>query len=190
MFAASTALALPMSLALPTALALAISLTLTGSCNLTAGPRGLEATGPFLERAPASEERAIPDFTGLYVDGPLDVEVRVGSPASVRFTGDEGRLVELGAEVREGTLILRADLGPAWRVGPRALVTLPELASITSAGSGWIAVTGLDAARIEVRLRGSGDVLLRGRVTELVADDTGAGRIDANALVVGPISTH
>ena len=164
---------------------LAAALALIPACNLTAGPRGLDATGPFLVPPPVSEQRALPPFASLYVDGPLDVEVRVGTPCSVRFTGDEGRLAELVAEVRDGTLLVRADPGAPWRDGPRALVTLPDLVSITSAGGGWVAVTGLDAARIEVRLRGSGDVRLRGRVGELVADDTGAGRIDASELEVG-----
>lgn len=165
-----------------------MALALAASCNWTAGPRGVEATGPFLKRPPASEERVVPAFSSLYVDGPLDVEVRVGSPCSVRLTGDEGRLAEIGTDVRAGALLLRADPGPVWRDGPRAVVTMSELLTITSAGSGWIAVTGLDAARVEVRLRGSGDVLLRGRVGELVVDDTGAGRLDVEALAVGPAS--
>ncbi|MCY2961414.1 MAG: DUF2807 domain-containing protein [Planctomycetota bacterium] len=152
------------------------------ACNLTAGPRGLDATSTLVPPAPATQARELPAFQSLYVEGALDVELRVGSPCAVRFVGDEDRLAELTAEVRDGTLLLAAEPATTWRDGPRAVVSLPALASLTSAGSGWVSVTGLDEARLAVTLRGSGDVLLRGRVGELVAEDRGAGRLDASGI--------
>jgi len=163
------------------ALAACLGLAL-GACNVAVGPKGVEATGTFLVPAPVVQDRPVADFARVFVDGALDVEVRVGSPCALRFEGDEERLAELSAEVRDGTLLVRADPGPPWRSGPRGFVTLPELASVTSAGSGWIAVTGLDQERLEVRVRGSGDVLLRGRVAELDAASEGVGRVDASGL--------
>lgn len=159
-----------------------VTASVPAACNLEVGPRGVEATSQFVEPAPGVSERALPPFESLYVDGPLDVEVRVNEPCTLRFEGDEERLVELSAEVRDGVLLVRADPGAPWRRGPRAVVTLPALTSLTAAGSGWVSVSGLDQARLAVRLRGSGDVRLRGRVGELAAEDGGAGRIDTDAL--------
>lgn len=162
-------------------LAACLLLTL-GACNIAVGPQGVEATGTFLVPAPVVQERPVTDFASVYADGPLDVEIRVGGPCALRFEGDEERLAELTAEVRDGTLLVREGPGAPWRSGPRAIVELPVLVSVTAAGSGWVAVAGLDQERLVVRVRGSGDVLLRGRVAELDASAEGVGRVDASGL--------
>ncbi len=150
------------------------------ACSITSGPRGVEASGPFLPPRPAQSVLEFETFESIHVEGPLDVEVHVGGLHAVRFLGDEGRLWELRADLREGVLFLSADPGAPWRDGPRAIVTTSSLARLTAAGSGWISVVGLDEARLDVRVRGSGDVLLRGHVGELVTTVEGVGRIDAS----------
>jgi len=159
------------------------------SCNITAGPDGVEATGVLLPPKPGIAEQSLAGFEHVFITGPVDVEVRVGDPSSVRFEGDPERLFELAADVRAGTLFVHSQPGLPWRSGPRAIVSTPTLAALTSDGSGWVAVSGLDQARLEVRLRGSGDVLLRGQVDELIARDEGVGRIDTVALTPRPPPT-
>jgi hypothetical protein len=184
-------LALGGSLAGSLATALATALAFA-SCSITAGPAGVETTGVFLPPRPGSAEQALAEFEHVFVTGPVDVEVRVGDPSSVRFDGDPERLFELAADVRSGTLFVHSEPGLPWRFGPRAIVSTPTLATLTSDGSGWVAVTRLDQPRLEIRLRGSGDVLLRGRVDELIARDEGVGRIDTAALTarVPPVAPH
>jgi hypothetical protein len=152
------------------------------SCNITAGPDGVETTGVFLPPKPGSVEQTLAEFEHVFITGPVDVEVRIGDTSSVRFEGDPERLFELAADVRAGTLFVHSDPGLPWSSGPRAVVSTPTLGTLTSAGSGWVAVTGLEQPRLEIRLRGSGDVLLRGQVDELIARDEGVGRIDTAAL--------
>lgn len=180
-----------MSVSSPRALAVAaLSAAALGACNVAAGPRGVEATGPFLARGPASERREVAPFASVHVAGSIRVEIRVGAPCALEFGGDEGRLDELSAEVIDGTLLLADVVGAPWVHAPRAVVTLPTLGTVTSTGSGWIAVSGLDADCVAVRLRGSGDVLLRGHAEELDAEDTGSGRVVTDDLVVGPAPTR
>jgi len=165
------------------ALALAAVSSLA-SCAVAIGGDRTEVTGPFLQPAPGVEQRAVEPFRRVHVEGAIDVEVRVGWPLAVELHGDDDRLVELRADVRDGTLLLgNLVAGLPFRDGPRAIVSMPELDGLVSAGNGWVAVTGLDQDRLEVVLRGSGDVRLRGRVGELVERDEGVGRIDVSQLV-------
>lgn len=155
------------------------------ACSITAGPLGVESSGPFLPPRPAKSVLEFEPFESIHVEGPLDVEVHVGGLHAVRFLGDEGRLWELRADLREGVLFLSADPGEPWRDGPRAIVTTAGLAHLTTAGSGWVSVIGLNEARLDVRVRGSGDVHLRGHVGELATTVEGAGRIDASGVDEG-----
>ncbi len=167
------------------AAALAAAAFALGACSITAGPHGVDAAGPFLPPRPAHSESAAAAFHAVLVEGPVDVEIRVGGLDRVRFEGDEERLPELTAEVRDRTLIVRAALGAPWRDGPKVIVDLPRLTKLTSGGSGWITVVGLDEARLEVRVRGSGDVHLCGRVGEFVSTIDGSGRIDSSEVLEG-----
>ncbi|MBL8860691.1 MAG: DUF2807 domain-containing protein [Planctomycetes bacterium] len=163
---------------------LVLAAAAAASCAGSVGPKGLEARAEFVDPAPQTEERAVAGFERLRVEGVVDVEVRLGSPHALRVRGDVGRLCEITAEVRDGTLILGAAPGRPWRGAPRAFVEAPRLDALVAAGAGWTAVFGLDQDELEVRVEGSGDVLLAGRVGAVRADLRGAGRLDRRQLVI------
>ncbi len=164
------------------ALACAALASLAG-CAVAVGGDRTEVTGPFVHPAPGVEQRVVEPFRRLHVEGAIDVEVRVGWPLAVELHGDADRLVELRTDVRDGTLLLgNIVVGLPFRDGPRAIVSMPEHDGVLSAGNGWVLVTGLDQERIDVDLRGSGDVRLRGHVTRLRAHDVGAGDLDSSGL--------
>jgi hypothetical protein len=152
-------------------------------CSLAVSQERTQISSPLVHPEPGVEQRAVEPFRRIHVEGTLDVEVRVGWPLAVELHGDDGRLVELRTDVRDGTLLLgNIVAGPPFRDGPRAIVSMPELDGLVSAGSGWVLVTGLDQERVDVDLRGSGDVRLRGRVSRLRAHDVGAGDLDWSGL--------
>jgi hypothetical protein len=164
------------------AVAFAACAALSG-CAFAVHDDRTEVAGPFLRPAPGVEQRAVEPFRRIHVEGAIDVEVRVGWPPAVELRGDADRLDELRTDVRDGTLLLGNVVAAVpFRDGPRAIVSVPELDALVAAGSGWVAITGIDQERLEVVLRGSGDVRLRGRVAELVARDEGAGHIDVAHL--------
>jgi hypothetical protein len=152
-------------------------------CSLALSTEKTEISSPLVHPAPGVERRAVEPFRRIHVEGSIDVEVRVGWPLAVELQGDAGRLVELRTEVRDATLIVDDVVADRpFRHGPRAIVSVPELDAIVAAGRGWVAVTGLDQDRLEVVVRGSGDVRLRGRVARLDAREEGLGRVDRAAL--------
>lgn len=153
-----------------------------------------EARGLFLEPAPGHEERAVAAFTRILVEGPIDVTVTVavavGRCAPLALEGDAGRLDEVAADVQGGTLFLSLPHGTRpFREQPRARVATARLDSLVAAGSGWVIVSGLDQERFDVEARGSGDVLLRGKVGELRVRIEGAGDIDAAGLEAARVLT-
>jgi hypothetical protein len=142
-----------------------------------------EGYSPLVPVVPEREARAVGEFQRVLVEGALQVELRVGLPRSVRVEGDAGRLHEVQTEVRDGTLVLSHPLEfGSWRDGPRALVDCPGLASLVAAGSGWVAVGGLDQESFQLEVRGSNDVRLRGRVDQLAVAIEGAGTADVSEL--------
>lgn len=177
-----TGLAAGLAAGFAAGLAVIAAASLAGCAVSLQGDR-TDVSGPFVTPAPGLEQRATESFRRIHVEGVIDVEVRVGWPLAVELRGDAERLVELRTDVRDGTLLLgNVVVDRPFRDGPRAVVSLPELDGLVAAGSGWVLVTGLDQERIEVDLRGSGDVRLRGRVHRLSAHDVGAGDLDRSGL--------
>jgi hypothetical protein len=165
----------------------ALAAALLPACVFVVQPEP-EASGPFIHPAPERVERELGPFRRVLVEGSVDVELRTGVPRRVRVEGDKGRLAEVRTELREGTLVVSFPAeSRLFRDGPRVVVEVEALDALVAAGSGWIAVSGLDQERLEVELRGPGDVRLRGKVGALAARVTGAGQLDVLALAAGSI---
>jgi len=155
-------------------------------------------------------ERQVPmtSFTRLRIGGPVVVTVTAGPPrASV--SGDP-RALE-GLEVRDGggTVTVRLRPGTPVAAAPlRVTLASPVLASVAVAGGAKVAVAGLKGARIDLALVGAGTLAatgidaqlltlaatgngaatLAGRAATARIAVSGAGDVDADALVAGDLT--
>ncbi len=164
---------------------------LAAGCVMVVHSKGAEAHSPLLAPAPVREARSVDAFRRVHAEGGVDVELRVGTARAVHVEGDAGRLAEVRTEVRGDTLLVTWHYdGARWRNGPRAVIDVEALDGVVHAGAGWMALSNLDQERLEVEQRGTGDVLLRGRVGLLVARISGPGDVDVAALEAAGIESE
>lgn len=130
----------------------------------------------------ASETRDPGGFAAVAASGALDVLVTSGKPHAVLVRGDENLLPYVTTEVHGDRLVL----GTSHSVRPRRKlvveVALPQLHALSASGATDIAVTGIDAASLDVDSSGASDVRLEGRTDRLILDASGAADVDASRL--------
>lgn len=145
------------------------------------------------------------DSVGLGI--PASVEIRVGPTWSVRASGPTNALAELRVEREGRSLRIRSRDGWSSDRGAlarqvRVVITMPQLASASVAGSGRMMVDRVTGASLrasvggsgslalgsvavddlEVSIGGSGAVTAAGRATRLTVKNGGSGRFAAPDL--------
>lgn len=141
----------------------------------------------LLPTAVAAADRTIGigSFERLRVDGPIDVRVVTGKPASAKISGDRDAIERLSVSVDGSTLTIRPG-NQAWGETPRrgsaglAAVTLttPTLGSVTSLAGAKIAATRMKAPRVDLAVTGSGSITVEAVETDqLAATAIGVGAV-------------
>ena len=131
---------------------------------------------------PVTQTRMVGDFSRLEVDGSIDLEVRLSNrpDPGVRVTAGEKTIDRIRTEVREDTLRLSTH-SEGLVIGPNPIgdvsvsLGVPALAGLEVVGDGSVSLSGLSAKRLELRVRGSGDITARGRVDALEVEIDGSG---------------
>lgn len=129
-----------------------------------------------------AERRELGEFSAVASSGAIDVDVTIGSPPSVVVRGDENLVGLVRTRVKNGTLVIDTERSHSTRVGLHVEVTTPRLHAVAVAGSGSIVAHGLDTARLDVAIAGSGDIAVAGRADRLDIDLSGSGDADALGL--------
>jgi hypothetical protein len=130
-----------------------------------------------------TEDREIEDFDGLVASGVGLIEVRVGSPASLRITADDNILPLLVSEVRDGRLILSSEGTYSTNNSVEYEITVPSLDEVTLAGVLGVEVVDLDTDRIDVNVSGVSTLTVAGRADHQQVVITGVSSYDARDLV-------
>jgi len=167
----------------------------------------------------AAERRySVASFERLRVEGPFEVRVTTGGPATGMAATDERTLDRLTLTVEGTTLIVRLSNVKGWgergstavRTAPVVTLTTPLLRSALAVagarvhigagksdrfdvavnGAGSIAVTGLDADQVIATVIGTGAVTLSGAARETRLLLNGAGQIDSAALQTGDLTVR
>lgn len=176
------------------ALSCAVACALLGGCAIIVNPGGegdVQVRTPFSSDSvdgngvPARDERAIAAVRGLEVNGTITVDVRVGPATSLVVEADSNLLPYIRTEVRGDRLVIEKERAFRTDHPVRVTYTVPQLADVRHNGSGYLSVQGLNGGPLVVDERGSGSVLLTGRVASLDATLNGSGSIDATTLQSG-----
>jgi hypothetical protein len=170
----------PAGRAVGTGLAIALAVVV-----LAALPRGahaadalITATGPSV-----AESRTASEFHGIAVSGGIELKVRQGRQAAIEVMAEANLLPYLETVTENGMLQVRWKKGSRLRVKdtPQVTVTVVELQSIASAGSGGIAVAPLKTTKLTVSLAGSGDASIEAlQADELAVSIAGSGDLKAS----------
>jgi len=147
-------------------------------------------------------------FSRLRVEAPVEVTITAGSPRAT-VSGDPRGIEGLEVGGDTGTLVVRRKSGAAPVSSPlRVTLSTPALAAIAATGGAKVDASGLKAARVDLALTGAGSLAVRaidaGQVSLVVAGNgratiagktgtarltiSGAGDVDAAALVAGDLT--
>jgi hypothetical protein len=132
-----------------------------------------------------SETRAVAEFRAIDLPGMIGVDVTVGKPASVVITGEPSLVAKVTTRVENGTLVIDTKLdNQSLRDDQlKAVVTVPDLTSVSLSGMGSLRVAGIASARLAVDLSGLGSLTIKGATDTLHAKLNGAGSLVAKALI-------
>lgn len=148
----------------PLGLVFVLSLSLI-SCNATKGSGNK-----------VSEEREVDDFTEISLDCAVDVTVEIGKEKSVSVWADDNLIPMITTGVSGGRLTIDIDGNYMTSGGLKATVTVPQLTSVESSGSGDLLVINPSGSTFTVTQSGSGDVTLENLSTQLfIANISGSG---------------
>lgn len=152
-----------------------------------------------------TEKKQVGSFTGISAGSAFEVEVHIGSPASVEIEADDNLMKLVNVRVSEDELKISLKESVGIRNGHlKAYVTVPSLNSVESSGAANVTVLDLlknsgkvelhasgaakikaevDAPAVDAESSGAANVELTGKTRDLDADASGAGNIHASGLM-------
>jgi len=131
------------------------------------------------------ERRDIGAVSGLDVNGPLEVEVRVGPAPSLQLDADSNLLAMVKTDSSGDRLRIWVDGSIRGSNPVHVVYTTPRLSRIDSSGSGTLAVSGLNGGALNVSQNGSRSTELSGAVGRLDVSVNGSGGVNAAGLDSG-----
>jgi len=137
-----------------------------------------------------TDDRTVGAFTEIDAGGSFEIEWNNGSP-SLQISTDENLLPYVKSEVSGDTLRLhtREQIWPTH--GIKVVISSPTRSAARIRGAVRLTATQLTGSKFALEASGASHVSLDGNVDELLADMTGASRLDASHLQtkVAEIST-
>jgi hypothetical protein len=132
-----------------------------------------------------SEQRDVASVTGLDVNGPLQVEVRVGPAPSLQLDADSNLLAMVKTDSSGDRLRIWIDGRIQGGQPVHVVYTTPRLNRVESSGSGALTVSGLNGGALNLSQNGSRSTQLSGAVSRLDVSVNGSGGVNAAGLDSG-----
>lgn len=130
----------------------------------------------------SSEERAVPAFEAIQVNGAMSVSFTVAPHRMVRVIAPAAVLSQIRTAVENGRLILETEGSLRLPQPIRIEATGPSLDSISIAGSGDVKVNGLAGKTLQLDIAGSGNIVAHGAVEHSRIHVAGSGNVDGSVL--------
>jgi hypothetical protein len=128
-----------------------------------------------------TDDRTISAFTEIDAGGAFEIEWQNGSPA-LRITTDENLLSYVESNVSGDTLHLRTH-EQIWPThGIKVVISSPTRTGARIRGAVKLTAIQLTGPKFALEGSGASRVLLDGNIDELLADMTGASKLDASGL--------
>jgi Putative auto-transporter adhesin, head GIN domain len=128
-----------------------------------------------------TDDRTISAFTEIDAGGAFEIEWQSGSPA-LRITSDENLLSYVASNVSGDTLHLRTH-EQIWPThGIKVVISSPTRTGARIRGAVKLTAKQLIGPKFALEASGASHVSLGGNIDELLADMTGASKLDASGL--------
>lgn len=152
--------------------------------------QGISGSSSGIGRDLASETRPIAGkITVIELDGPIDLTVRQGSPASLKVKAEQ-RLMGNVDTSSDGDGVLRIGTTGMLlhhRQPLQVMVVLPALSEVRVRGSGDTSVNGFSGDSMVAQMDGTGVMKFNGRYRQVDARLRGSGELEMNGGASGKV---
>lgn len=128
------------------------------------------------------EQRPVASYTTLDVNGPVQVEVRVGAAPALQVEGESNLLPLVHTDGSGNALRVWVEGSFVNHGALRVVYSTPQLRQVQSNGSGSLAINGLQGGALAIQQNGSRSTQLFGAVDRLDLRMNGSGGVNANGL--------
>ena len=124
-----------------------------------------------------SEDRSLPDFDTVELEGNMDVEISKGDSVKCTVEGDDNIIPLLKTEVRGNRLriYLKRGISLSSYKALNVYLEVPEINGVSVSGSGDISFTDVTRGDVKVSINGSGDLTGTGEAEAVTAEINGSG---------------
>ena len=133
----------------------------------------------------AEETRPMAPFTGISVQGPINMIVEVGKTQSLVLEGDDKFLKRAMTKVVDGKLVITFPKGEKNQVDSdwKIKVSMPTLTTFHLEGAGSADLRNIKGDNINIGFQGAGRLVASGKVKQLRLNAQGVGDVDTKALL-------
>ena len=133
----------------------------------------------------AEQTRPMPAFTGVSVQGPINMIVEVGKTQSLVLKGDDKFLKRVMTRVVDGKLVITFPKGENNDVNSDSTINIamPALTSFHVEGAGSADLRNINSDSIDIGFQGAGRLVASGKVKQLRLNAQGVGDVDTKALL-------
>lgn len=133
----------------------------------------------------AEQNRPMAPFTGISVQGPINMIVEVGKAQSLVLKGNDKFLKRAMTRVVDGKLVITFPKGEKNEVNSDSTisVSMPALTSFNVEGAGSVELRNINSDKIDIGFQGAGRLVASGKVKQLKLNAQGIGDVDTKALL-------
>ncbi len=133
----------------------------------------------------AEQNRPMPPFTGISVQGPINMIVEVGKTQSLVLNGNDKFLKRAMTKVVDGKLVITFPKGESNEVNSDSTirVSMPALTSFHVEGAGSAELKNINSDSIDIGFQGAGRLVASGKVKQLKLNAQGIGDVDTKSLL-------
>lgn len=129
------------------------------------------------------EDRTLPEFHGLDVDGAFIVTISGQKNQAVSLSADDNLLPLILTEVSDGVLRITTRKPVCTGLPMTVRISVKTLDQISSGGANSFKISDLKSSALNLNLSGTSNMNLSGQTTKLTASLEGASEIRATALL-------
>lgn len=134
------------------------------------------------------QQRNVGSFDSVETQGSENVDVRFGPRPSLVIAADDNILPLIKTEVNGGKLKIGARGSFRMRGPIRVWITVPNLDSFTTSGSGDVVLHDVNNGQLSLTMNGSGSMAANGRTGRLHVAINGSGRAELASLTATDVS--
>lgn len=125
-----------------------------------------------------SEERSVPTFNGIQMNGTADVVITQSPTQSLRVEADDNIIGRLRTRVESGTLVIDLEPGSYEHTTVNVHASMSAVRLLECNGAGDFSATGpISSEYVEFRINGTGHFALYGTAHEQTVVISGAGEV-------------